>query len=138
MGDFSSKSVACHNVLPETWSSQCKSKPDWNISKFKAWYCVIADVQKTLYSEPLNLYYPVVQLDIVRLMLILQCIIGVQSQSIYFNNSFTQVKIPNGYLVFIELLSYFKSDGGQCDAVLRLNKIIYGQDKSAHLWYQHF
>ena len=29
----SMKSVADHNVLPETWSFKCKRKPDWIIMK---------------------------------------------------------------------------------------------------------
>ena len=32
----SRKSVADHNVLPETWSFKCKRKPNWKIRKFKA------------------------------------------------------------------------------------------------------
>ena len=47
-----------------------------------------------------------------RLMLILQCIIGLQSQSIDVTNAFSQVDIPSGESVFIELTRDFKSDGG--------------------------
>ena len=36
----SRKSVADHNVLPGTWSFNCKRKPDWTIRKSKARYCV--------------------------------------------------------------------------------------------------
>ena len=80
MGDFSRKSVADHNVLPGTWSIKCKKKPDLTIRKFKAQYCVRGDNQKRLYPKPLNSYSPVVQWDTVRSMLILQCILGLQSQ----------------------------------------------------------
>ena len=31
---------------------------------------------------------------------------------------------------------YFKSDGGQDNAVLKLNKSLYGQDEAARLWYE--
>ena len=72
----SRKSVADQNVLPVTWSLKCKRKHDWTISKFKARYCVGGDIQKRLSPKPLNLYYPVVQWATVRLMLILQCILG--------------------------------------------------------------
>ena len=65
-----SKSVAYHNVHPETWSFKCKRKPDWNIRKFKARYFVRGDVQKRLYPETLNLYSPMVQWSTVSLMLI--------------------------------------------------------------------
>ena len=69
-------------------------------------------------------------------MLILQCIIGFQSQSIDFTNAFAQADIPSGEPVSIELPRYFKSDGGQHAVILRLNKIIYGQAEAARLWYE--
>ena len=53
-----------------------------------------------------------------RLMLIMQCIIGLQSKSIEFTNAFAQADIPNREPVLIELPRYFKSDGGQHDVVL--------------------
>ena len=69
-------------------------------------------------------------------MLILQCILGLQSQSIDFANAFAQADIPSGELVFIELSRYLKSDGGQQDVVLKLKKILYGQAEATHLWYE--
>ena len=87
------KSDADQNVLPGTWSFKCKRKPDWTIRKFKALYCVRGDIQKRLSPKPLNSYSPVVQWDTVRLMLILQCILGLQSQSIDSTNAFAQTGI---------------------------------------------
>ena len=81
------KLIADHNVIPGTWSFKFSRKPDWKISKFKARYCVRGDIQKRLSTKPLNSYYPVVQWATVRLMLILQCILGLQSQSIDFKNA---------------------------------------------------
>ena len=72
----SSKSVDDQNMIPGTWSFKCNMKPDWTISKFKARYCVRGDVQKRLSPEPLNSYSPVVQWATVKLILILQCILG--------------------------------------------------------------
>ena len=51
--------------------------------------------------------------------MILQCILGFQSQRIDFTNAFAQADIPSGEPVFIELPRDFKSDGGQNDVVLR-------------------
>ena len=65
----------------------------------------------------------------------LQCILGLQSQSIDFKNAFAQADIPSGKPVFIELPRYFKSDGGQHDTVIKLKKRLYGQAESACLWY---
>ena len=130
------KSFSDHNVLPVTWSFKCKRKPDWTIRKFKAQYCVRGDIQKRLSPKALNSYYTVVQWATVRLMLILQCILGLQSQSIDFTNAFAQVDIPSGEPVFIEIPRYFKSDGRQHDVVLKLKKSLYGQAESARLWYK--
>ena len=107
----SSNSVSDYNVLPGTFSLKCKRKPDCTIRKFKALYCVRGDDQKRLPPKPLNYYSPVVQWATVRLMLIFQCIIGLQSQIIDFINSFAQVDIPSGESVFVEIPRDFKSDG---------------------------
>ena len=72
----SRKSVTDQNLLPGIWSLKCKRKPDLTIRKFKARYCLRGDIQKRLSPKPLNSYYPVVQWATVRLMLILQCILG--------------------------------------------------------------
>ena len=69
-------------------------------------------------------------------MLILQCIICFQSQSIDFANAFAQAYIPIEEPVFIELPRYFKSDVEQWDAVFRLKKSLYGQAEAARLWYE--
>ena len=70
------------------------------------------------------------------LMLILQCIIGLKSQSIDFTNDFAQADIPIEETVVIELPRDFKSDGGQDYVVIKLNKIICGQVEAAHLCYE--
>ena len=61
------------------------------------------------------------------LMLVLQCILGLQIQSIDLTNAFAQANIPSGEPVFIKILRDFKSDGGQHDVVLKLKKGLYGQ-----------
>ena len=71
-------------------------------------------------------------------MLIFQCILGLQIQSIDFKNASAQADIPSGEPVFIELINYFKSDGRQHDVLLKLKKIIFGQAEAARLWYKFF
>ena len=123
-------------MLPGTWYFNFKRKPDWTIRKFKAQYCVRWDIQKKLSPKTLNSYSPVVQWATVRLMLIFQCIIGLQSQIIEFTNDFSQADITSGEPVSIELPRGSKSDGEQGDVVLRLNKSLYGQDEAACLRYE--
>ena len=129
----SMNSVDDHNVFPGTWYFKYKMKPYWTIRKFKAQYFVRGYIQKILSPKPLNPYSPVVQWATVRLILILQCILGLQSQSIDFTNVFAQADIPSGEPVFIELPRDFKSDGGQYDVVLKLKKSLYGQTEAARL-----
>ena len=100
---FPSNSVANNNILPGTWSFKCKRKPDWKTSKFKTSYCVTEDFHKRLSPKPLNSYYSAVQFSTVRLMLILICILSLQSYSMEFTNPFAQASIPSGNPVFIEL-----------------------------------
>ena len=66
-------------------------------------------------------------------MLILLCILGLQSQSIDLKNTFDQGDIRSEEPVLIELTRYFKSDGGQHDVVLKLKKSLYGQAEDAHI-----
>ena len=91
------------------------------------------DDQKRLSTKALDSYSPVFQWAIVRLMLILQCILVLQSHIIDFTNAFSQADIPSGNPVFIELPRGFKSDGGQYDIVIRLRKILYGQAEAERL-----
>ena len=107
MGDCLRNSIPDHNVLPGTCSFKCKSKPDGKIRKFKALYFVRGGIQKRLSPKPLNSYSPAVKCAIVRLMLILHCILGLQSQSIGFTNYFAQADISVEELFFVEIPRYF-------------------------------
>ena len=66
-------------------------------------------------------------------MFILQCIIGLQSQSTDFTDPFYQEDIISGEPVLIKLTGNFKSDRGQYDVVLRLKKRLYGQAEAARI-----
>ena len=69
-------------------------------------------------------------------MLILQCIIVLQSQNIDFTNAFDQADISSQGKDFVELPRSFNHDSGQCDVVIRLNKRLYGQGEPARLLYE--
>ena len=71
-----------------------------------------------------------------RLMLILQFILGLKSKSIDFKDVFDQADIPSEEPVFVELPRDLKSDKIQYNAVLRLKKRLYGQAKAARIWYK--
>ena len=79
MGYFPRKSVADQNILSKTWHLKCKRETYWTIRKSNVQYYVRVGLQRRPSPEPLNSYSPVVQLAIVRLMLIFQCIQGLHS-----------------------------------------------------------
>ena len=60
-------------------------------------------------------------------MLIFQYIIGLKIQIVDFKNDFDQADIPSEEPLLSELPRYFNNDGGKCDVVLRLNKVLCGQ-----------
>ena len=130
----SRKKVSDHNVIPVTCTFKFKRKHNCTIRKFKSRYCVRGDFQKILSPEPFKLYSPVVQWATVRLMLIFQCIIVLQSQCIDFKSAFSKAGIPIRVTVSIENTRDFKSDGSQCDVVPRLNKSVYCQAGDARPW----
>ena len=70
--------------------------------------------------------------------MILQCIIVLQSKSIDFTDAFAHAYIPIRVPVFIEVPRDLKSDGGKCDVVIILKKILYGKYEAARLWYEMF
>ena len=126
----SSNSVADNNVLRVKFSFKCKRKHYRTIRKLMARYYVRGDVQQRLSPEPLNSYSSVVQWATLRLTLILQCIIGFQSNNIDFKNDLAQADIPSGE----PLYKGFNSDLVQRDVVLRLKKSLYGEAKFSRLW----
>ena len=89
--------------------------------------------RRDFFPELLNSYSLVIQQAIVIFMLILQCSLFLQSQSIDFANTFYLENIPSGEIVLIGLPRYFKIDVERNDVVLGLKRIIYGQDEALHL-----
>ena len=66
------------NILKSTWASKLKRYPDGLIKNFKARFCARGDMQ----LEGINFfetYAPVVQWNTVRLMLILEILLGLKS-----------------------------------------------------------
>ena len=54
----------------------------------------------------------------------------------WLQNDFAQADIPSGEPVFIEIPRCFKSDGVQCDVVIRLKKSLYDQAEATRMWHE--
>ena len=77
-------------IITVIWGYKCKRFIDGGIWKFKAQFCVRVDIQKRLSDVPINSYAPMVQWSTARLMLVLACIMGLNTQATNFRNYFNQ------------------------------------------------
>ena len=91
----------------------------------------------TIHNPPLLLDGPLQASVRGLLVLILQCILVLYTQSIDFRNEFSWADIPIREPVFIQVPRYFNSDGGQCNVFIILNKSLCGQLKATCLWYEN-
>jgi len=95
------------NVLPSTWAFKCKRYPDGLIKKFKARFCARGDkqIEGVDYFET---YAPVVQWITVRLMLILECLLGLVSKQGDVMCAFLHAHLEEEEEVFLEMPLGFK------------------------------
>lgn len=69
--------------LPTTWAMRIKRFPDGLIKKMKARLCARGDLQQAGVHYHDTLYAPVVQWSTVRILLILECLLGLKSKQSY-------------------------------------------------------
>ena len=83
------------NVLPYTWAFKLKRFPDGSAKKFKGRFCACGDkqIQGIDFFET---YSPVVQWTTIRLMLILECVLGLVSKQGDVTCAFLHAILP-GY-----------------------------------------
>ena len=81
------------NVLPSTWAFKCKRFPDGLIKKFKARFCARGDrqIEGINYFET---YAPVVMWVTIRLLLILECLLGLVSKQGDVTCAFLHAHLP--------------------------------------------
>ena len=95
--------------------------------------CVRLDIQKKISTEPINTYAPVVQWSMIRILIIMTWIIGLEIEAIEFSNAFAQddLKTPPVYM------SFHPRGNLVHDTLLRLKKSIYGQSEALRLWFDN-
>jgi hypothetical protein len=95
------------NVLPSTWVFKLKRFPDGSAKKFKGCFCALGDkqIQGIDFFET---YSPVVQWTTIRLMLILECVLGLVSKQGDVTCAFLHAILPNRKCVYIKMPHGFK------------------------------
>ncbi len=124
-------------VFPSTWAFKLKRFPDGSAKKFKGCFCACGDkqIQGIDFFET---YSPEVQWTTIRLMLILECVLGLVSKQGDVTCAFLHAILPNGECVYIEMPHGFKryNKHGQ-PKVLKLKRALYGLRQSPRAFWLH-
>ena len=125
------------NVIPLTWAFKCKRFPDGLIKKFKARFCARGDMQLEG-IDFFETYAPVVQWTTIRLMFILEVLLGLKSKQGDVTCAFLHSDLGPGETVYVNMPLGFnsKSKNGKRQ-VLKLNKTLYGLRQSPRAFWKY-
>ncbi|KAL7532071.1 hypothetical protein ACHAXR_006179 [Thalassiosira sp. AJA248-18] len=125
------------NVLPSTWAFKCKRYPDGLIKKFKARFCARGDrqIEGIDYFET---YAPVVMWVTVRLLLILECLLGLVSKQGDVTCAFLHAHLEEGEDVYLHMPRGFQQYDKRGNAkVLKLKRTLYGLKQSPRAFWKY-
>jgi hypothetical protein len=128
---------AMPNVIRSTWAFKCKRYPDGLIKKFKARFCARGDMQLEG-VDFFETYAPVVQWTTIRLMFILEVLLGLKSKQGDVTCAFLHADVELGETIYIDMPLGFnvKSKNGKRQ-VLKLNKTLYGLRQSSRAFWKY-
>jgi hypothetical protein len=125
------------NVISSTWAFKCKRNPDGLIKKFKPRYCAPGDQQ----LEGIDLfetYAPVVQWTTIRLMFILEILLGLKSMQGDVTCAFLHADLEENKTVYVDMsmgfTQYGKNGKKKC---LKLKKTLYGLRQSPRAFWKY-
>ena len=125
------------NVIRSTWAFKCKRYPDGLIKKFKARFCARGDMQLEG-VDFFETYAPVVQWTTIRLMFILEVILGLKSKQGDVLAAFLHSNLAPGEEVYVEMpLGFNKLSKNGKKQVLRLKKTLYGLRQSPRAFWKY-
>ena len=118
------------NVINGTWAFKCKRFPNGTVKKFKARFCARGD-QQLEGIDFFDTYAPIVQWTTVRLMLILENLLGLKSKQADVTAAFLHATLEKDEEVYVEMPLGFKQRGSNGKfKVLCLKKTLYGLSQS--------
>jgi hypothetical protein len=130
-------SETMQNFIPSTWAFKCKQLPDGLIKKFKARFCARGDMQLEG-IDFFETYAPVVQWTTIRLMFILEVLLGLKSKQGDVTCAFLHSDLGPGEIVYVDMPLGFnsKSKNGKRQ-VLKLNKTLYVLRQSPRAFWKY-
>ena len=125
------------NAIRLTWAFKCKRFPDGLIEKFKARFCARGDMQLEG-VDFFETYAPVVQWTTIRLMFILEVLLGLKSKQGGVTCTFLHADLEPGETVYADMPLGFnsKSKNGKRQ-VLKLNKTLYELCQSRRAFWKY-
>ena len=125
------------NVISSTWAFKVKQYPDGLIKKFKARFCARGD-QQLAGIDFFETYAPVVQWTTIRLMFILEILLGLKSKQGDVLCAFLHADLEPGENVFVEMplgFSQYSKNGNR--KILQLKKTLYGLRQSPRAFWKY-
>ena len=120
------------NVIDSTWAFKLKRFPDGMIKKFKGRFCARGD-QQVEGIDYFETYAPVVQWTTVRLMLILEVLLGLKSKQGDVTAAFLHADVEKDEKVYVRMPHGFRKKG----KVLKLKKTLYGLRQSPRAFWKY-
>jgi hypothetical protein len=102
-----------HHVIASTWAFKCKRYPDGLIKKFKAHFCARSN-QQIDGIVFFKTYSPVVQWTTIRLMFILEILLGLKSKQGDITCAFLHADLEPGEKVYVDMpldFAQYSKDG---------------------------
>ena len=124
-------------AIPGTFAQRIKRLPTGELSKFKSRWCCRGDLMRGGHDAR-EVYAPLVGWPTVRTGLVLAAAHGWKSRQVDFTLAFCQSPQPEDKPLCMELPQYYRPKGMEDrDAVLKMNKALYGQLDSPRLFWEH-
>ena len=125
------------NVIRLTWAFKCKQYPDGMVKKFKARFCARGNMQLEE-IDFFETYAPVVQWSTIRLMFILEVLLGLKSKQGDVLAAFLHADLALEETVYVDMPLGFnvKSRNGK-QQVLKLKKTLYGLRQSPRAFWKY-
>ena len=126
-----------HHVIASTWAFKCKRYPDGLIKKFKARFCARGD-QQLEGIDFFETYAPVVQWTTIRLMFILEILLGLKSKQGDVTCAFLHADLEPGENVYVDMpLGFSQYSKNGIRKILKLKKTLYGLRQSPRAFWKY-
>jgi hypothetical protein len=126
-----------HHVIASTWAFKCKRYPDGLIKKFKARFCARGD-QQIEGIDVFETYAPVVQWTTIRLMFILEILLGLKLKQGDITCDLLHAYLELGENVYVDMpLGFSQYSKDRTKKCLKLKKTLYGLRQSPLVFWKY-